>query len=72
MIEHSNNSSFEFRRRTDEVVYLYHRCEDLPSGATWKRVSKDLWVTWVNGFGWAGSALTKMGKHHGSSLVCFD
>jgi hypothetical protein len=53
MTEPSNNS-FEFRRRIDGVVYLYHRCKDLPSGASWKRVDKELWVTWVDSFGWVG------------------
>lgn len=36
----------------DGTVYLFHPCEDLQSGKSWKRVDKDIWVTRLDGFGW--------------------
>jgi hypothetical protein len=52
MTNPSKENGLEFRRKMDGVVYLFHRCEDLPSGTSWKRVDEDVWVTRLPGFGW--------------------
>lgn len=36
----------------DGVIYLFRRCEDLPSGTSWKRDDHDVWLTRLQGFGW--------------------
>lgn len=45
--------SFEFRRRIDTVVYVFRPSEPIDGRPAWKRIDIDLWVTQVDGFGWA-------------------
>jgi hypothetical protein len=54
MIDTHDHKGFEFRRRTDGVVYRYHPCEPLQGELAWKREDKELWVTKLGAHGWVG------------------
>ena len=43
--------ALELRRLTDKIVYRFQRVFD-PSGVSYKREDKDLYLTWREGFGW--------------------
>jgi len=44
--------SFEFRRRIDGVVYYFHPCDPIGGKLSWKREDDNIWITYVEGFGW--------------------
>ena len=44
---------FIFQRRIDGVTYHYEPCETKGSHSLWKRVDKELWVTYLPELGWA-------------------
>jgi hypothetical protein len=44
--------NFEFRRRTDAVVYRFEACAPRDGRSAWKRVDRDLWLTCVPEKGW--------------------
>lgn len=52
MFHKINQPNFEFRRRVDNVIYLFQPSGSINGHLSWKREDLDLWITQVDGFGW--------------------
>ncbi|PIR12035.1 MAG: hypothetical protein COV52_00890 [Gammaproteobacteria bacterium CG11_big_fil_rev_8_21_14_0_20_46_22] len=44
--------SVELRRRIDFVIYRFHPCNMMKAKPSWKREDAEVWMTWIEQFGW--------------------